>query len=72
MTYHALFQKIDECECGERLSTKQRVCPRCKSANLDYRPKHQIGSAIKMVKEDELELKQEEDFNMAGPLVEIR
>jgi hypothetical protein len=50
-----LKAKIDECwNCGRRLSIKQRYCP-CGKPNLDYKPKYQIGSAIKAVQEDEKE-----------------
>jgi hypothetical protein len=65
MAYKSFFGKTDECICGKWLSTTQRVCPYCKEPNPDYRPKHQIGSAMKAVRDDEEENK-EEDFNKLG------
>lgn len=57
--YKPLFQKVDECECGERLSIKQKRCPRCKSPNLDFEPRSWVGG----IKEEK------EENESAGPYV---
>jgi len=57
------FSKEECWNCGRRISTKQKYCV-CEELNLDYRPRYQIGSAEKAVREDEKEAP-------TGPPVEI-